>query len=109
MKFLSKFFLGVLLLTVFSAATEAPIAAADFDLVVGNALGLSLIRPFIDNNNSAVLQTEPNESYTVESLLNKLTKQANKGQNKPKPENNIGEKLYTNAQEALRLKGKRPP
>jgi ribosome-associated translation inhibitor RaiA len=44
------------------------------------------------------LMSTTNESNAVESLLNKLTKQANKGQNKPKPENNIGEKLYTNAQ-----------
>tara|TARA_B100000586_G_scaffold162912_1_gene118750 strand:+ start:42 stop:2330 length:2289 start_codon:yes stop_codon:yes gene_type:complete len=48
MKFLSKFFLGVLLLTVFSAATEAPIAAADFDLVVGIEVGESLTINDID-------------------------------------------------------------
>ena len=42
MKFLSKFFLGVLLLTVFSVTTEAPTAAADFDLVVGIEVGESL-------------------------------------------------------------------
>ena len=48
MKPLSKFFLGVLLLTVFSAATEAPIAAADFDLVVGIEVGESLTINDID-------------------------------------------------------------
>ena len=42
MKRLSKFFLGVLLLTVFSVTTEAPVAAADFDLVVGIEVGESL-------------------------------------------------------------------
>ena len=48
MKFLSKFFLGVLLLTVFSVTTEAPTAAADFDLVVGIEVGESLTINDID-------------------------------------------------------------
>ena len=42
MKFLSKFFLAVLLLTVFSVTTEAPTVASDFDLVVGIEVGESL-------------------------------------------------------------------
>ena len=48
MKRLSKFFLGVLLLTVFSVTTEAPTAAADFDLVVGIEVGESLTIDDID-------------------------------------------------------------
>ena len=48
MKFLSKLFLGAFLLTVFSVMTEAPTAAADFDLVVGIEVGESLTINDID-------------------------------------------------------------
>ena len=48
MKFLSKFFLAVLLLTVFSVTTEAPTVASDFDLVVGIEVGESLTINDID-------------------------------------------------------------